>query len=823
MRQSKLARRRSVATRLFEAMEARQLMAANAWKAGVSGDWNDPTKWTLGHVPTNTEDVVINAAGNYAVTLSKTVYAAKVTIGGGTGTQTLNVLKGGLINAYGVVSVMGGDVVNIAGGGQIYSYAAANTPGTLDGTINLSGGTTGNAIYNGGGASYTGAGSVVFATTAPYNYNNQFGGYDGTIGAGITVRGKTGNVMGRMTNKGTIKIEGTSADKWVIYGLKNQGTITTVGTGGASVEIDHLNNAAGKTISLTGGTATFYYEWVNAGTVSVNNVKVTLSADIAANGLGTFTRVNSPVFFTGSYDGGGKAFIYDAVGKWLWQGGQLKNGIYDPALANGPVFDVAARAYNGILANVTIANDLTIAPGTYLSAYNNVTLSTGKKITLNGKLNAAAGFYIYGSATLGGTGEVVFGTSGDPQINVLGGNSGTIGNGIVVHGKSGYVSYCTNNGLILADSAADTIRVTAVVNKGNIMAAPGKVEVYVPKLDAAGSLTVGIGATGAGKFDFKDSTNIPALVGTINTVLLNGFLPAAGASYTAATFVKAPTGAFTTQNLDAGNGRAFDLTQTTAAITLKAKTVAGAFANKTGTTLAVTGTAANDVITLKQIPGLLYATMAGKTSVFADGQLTGVTVKAGAGNDTVTINGGRGVAVFGEAGNDSLSGGYGSDTLNGGDGNDTLVGNAGNDSYVFTAATAAEIDLIGETANNGTDLLDFSGMTTAVNVNLASDTLATMTNRTVKTQAAGQSANFENATGGSGNDTIIGNAAMNLLRGGLGNDTLTGGANADSLYGEDGNDTLFAGGDNAKDLLDGGAGTDTKGSADVTDVLVSIP
>ena len=48
---------------------------------------------------------------------------------------------------------------------------------------------------------------------------------------------------------------------------------------------------------------------------------------------------------------------------------------------------------------------------------------------------------------------------------------------------------------------------------------------------------------------------------------------------------------------------------------------------------------------------------------------------------------------------------------------------------------------------------------------------------------------IENATGGSGNDLIYGNAAANLLQGGLGNDTLFGGG---------GNDTL-----------DGGAGIDT--------------
>ncbi len=50
---------------------------------------------------------------------------------------------------------------------------------------------------------------------------------------------------------------------------------------------------------------------------------------------------------------------------------------------------------------------------------------------------------------------------------------------------------------------------------------------------------------------------------------------------------------------------------------------------------------------------------------------------------------------------------------------------------------------------------------------------------------------IENATGGSGNDILSGNAADNALSGGPGNDTLTGFGGADRLDGGDGNDTLW--------------------------------
>ena len=57
---------------------------------------------------------------------------------------------------------------------------------------------------------------------------------------------------------------------------------------------------------------------------------------------------------------------------------------------------------------------------------------------------------------------------------------------------------------------------------------------------------------------------------------------------------------------------------------------------------------------------------------------------------------------------------------------------------------------------------------------------------------------IENATGGAGNDTLVGNEAGNTLDGGAGNDTISGGGGDDTLIARGGNDTL-----------DGGAGSDT--------------
>ena len=68
--------------------------------------------------------------------------------------------------------------------------------------------------------------------------------------------------------------------------------------------------------------------------------------------------------------------------------------------------------------------------------------------------------------------------------------------------------------------------------------------------------------------------------------------------------------------------------------------------------------------------------------------------------------------------------------------------------------------------------------------------------------------NIENATGGIGADSLVGDLGINVLRGGLGNDTIVGAPGDDTLDGGDNNDVLvWSNGDN-NDIIDGGLGAD---------------
>jgi serralysin len=146
--------------------------------------------------------------------------------------------------------------------------------------------------------------------------------------------------------------------------------------------------------------------------------------------------------------------------------------------------------------------------------------------------------------------------------------------------------------------------------------------------------------------------------------------------------------------------------------------------------------------------------------------------------------------------------------------------NSGNSTYKWNASTG-EMLLNGVSQGKsdtntvfmtiwdggGTDTYDFSGYSTNLKINLQpgewSLTSSTqLANLGMGEKARGNIANawlyenntaslIENATGGAGNDIIIGNQGKNVLKGGNGNDSLKGLTGNDTIYGGAGTDTCF--------------------------------
>ena len=154
--------------------------------------------------------------------------------------------------------------------------------------------------------------------------------------------------------------------------------------------------------------------------------------------------------------------------------------------------------------------------------------------------------------------------------------------------------------------------------------------------------------------------------------------------------------------------------------------------------------------------------------------------------------------------------------------------NAGNTTYSYDG-TGSYLETIWD--GGGTDTIVYSS-TSGGTIDLREGEWSALgqvirysNNKTLAdTVAIAYGAAIENATGGSGGDTLTGNDLANVLNGNAGNDTLSGGIGNDSLIGGTGNDTLTGGtgndtlsGSAGNDSLDGGTGIDTASFAGVRD------
>ncbi len=139
------------------------------------------------------------------------------------------------------------------------------------------------------------------------------------------------------------------------------------------------------------------------------------------------------------------------------------------------------------------------------------------------------------------------------------------------------------------------------------------------------------------------------------------------------------------------------------------------------------------------------------------------------------------------------------------------TGNDGDTSYLGDDADSVQV----VTDASGTDIFDASAQTEAVQIDLRQG--ATSTFDATHDLAIAVGSVIENATGGTGDDSINGNEVANLLKGDKGADTLNGYEKADILKGGNGADELNGG--KGRDILRGGRGDDNLSGDELGDKL----
>ena len=444
---------------------------------------------------------VFSLTGSGTVTINGTIEGGTVSVGTGTMLNLSGTVEGVRIN--GNFTVSGDNGVTVQDGL------------TLNGTLTL--GTTANSSYYGwltfaGTQTLGGSGTVVFGAHYYDSLVLNTANTTLTIGPGITVRGQTGYVGDSPYTSGVSPV--AVVNQGTIQADVSGGIITVNGTG--SQNTGTLSALDGAILSVQGS------DWHDSG---LNYADATSSFAISASfsNSGTTIALTGPGMFssTGTIQGG---TVSVASGTTLNLSGTLDGAtVVGNALVSGN-------------------SDTTVEDG--LTLDGTLTLGTTANSSYYGWLTFA------GTQTLGGSGTVVFGAHYYDSLVLNTANTTlTIGPGITVRGKTGYVGdspytsgvspvAVVNQGTIQADVSGGTITVNGTDNQnagslnalnGGTLAVEGTLtNTTTISVDSTSVLTLGGTLTGG-----TITGQVGAVVqgSTLNGVTLSGSFQLTGGNY----------------------------------------------------------------------------------------------------------------------------------------------------------------------------------------------------------------------------------------------------------------------------------------------------
>ncbi len=288
--------------------------------ASAGATWAGAT-WSLGHVPTNTENAVINSGVN--LTIGTAAVCASLTIGNATATATtLTVGAGGSLNVTTAGGGTGDLTINPSAVNRAMTLAVGARSATIDGTVTIGARNTQTISVSSGSISFTraagitwsvsngtftlsGAGSVTF--TGPLSQSN--GTIQNTTTAGtFDFNGgftKTGGTFTTMAGQ-TLKFGGDFAVSNTAFTLNATSLAQFDGSGNvtptAAITFGNVQIDSGVTVTLAGSIAVAGNWTNNGGTLSGGSNTVTFSgAGKTIGGTGSTAFPNVTIAAGASY------------------------------------------------------------------------------------------------------------------------------------------------------------------------------------------------------------------------------------------------------------------------------------------------------------------------------------------------------------------------------------------------------------------------------------------------------------------------------------------------------------------------------------------
>jgi S-layer protein len=663
--------------------------------------------------------------------------------------ETANLLSGTTATSINTTGWTGLTALNVTAPTAITATAAATTAVAVTGSA-----ATGAVIVNGGS-------TVAVATTGANGGTINIGGTTASAGA-VTVA-STGTSAGGTTGNGITVKGGTTVDITQVGG----NAVNTTNTSGA-VTVTGTAATTAVTVSATKiATASATVAGQVANTVSitdVNNQSTTAAGTITTATVSNYTSLgfNGNALSTLSVTGGSGNIVIDNSGLTTATNKTLNltvNGLTGGTLDDADIYttlNITGTGAAATLANITFGatTALNVDGTTAVTATNNAGLSALTSVTSTNTAGLTLGSAIGTGVTFsGGTGNdtVTIGVT-TKAITMGAGNdvvttTGIVGTGGSVAAGDGVDTVVmTSAEAAVADNSAtfntkftgfETLRLSNALAATTTLDLAGINSVTTVELAAGGAAADSILSNLASGGTVKLTADSTAF----NVAVTNAtFNPADVLNLNLSKAAVLAAGVVTAAGVETINIAAPDATAAGGAAVIHTATLTAAGATSivvsgnNGLNLTATGSVAVTNFDASAVIGNGTADTAANLAV------TYVSVNTTAAN-AVTIKGG--------AGNDSLTGVGNVDTITGGEGADTITGGAGNDVIVLAETTAAVDKFVfsGSTtvaltlAANGVDSITGFGATDTLNIlALAGGQALTATGLTTASTAAAQGA-----------------------------------------------------------------------------------